>query len=227
MGTYGTDGYELVGGPSSLPSYATVSAAGNSTYTWSSDTSDVRALENPKASRPNSNRIAAAWYAANRFTVTVGLSASAHTLALYAVAWAGHSRRETIQISDASSGKVLDTETLSSFHGGVYEEWNVSGHIKITITKRSGTNTILNGLFFSTPTPTPTPTETATFVKADTTTRANRMGTLRVRRLRASGRPLEPPALRHGLRRRQLDLRLELRHDRRPRPGEPQRLAAQ
>jgi hypothetical protein len=148
MGTYGTDGYELVGGPSSLPSYATVSAAGNSTYTWSSDTTDVRGLENPKASPPASNRIAACWYASGSFTVTVHLTGGSHTLALYAADWDTTGRGETIQLSDASSGTVLSTEALSSFHGGIYEVWTVSGDIKITITRTSGLNGLLNGLFF-------------------------------------------------------------------------------
>jgi hypothetical protein len=39
-----------------------------------------------------------------------------------------------VQISDAYSGTVLDTETISSFNSGVYLNWAVSGNIVIKIT---------------------------------------------------------------------------------------------
>jgi hypothetical protein len=42
----------------------------------------------------------------------------------------------------------LDTEKVSSFHSGVYLDWSVSGNILITITKLSGLNAVLSGLFF-------------------------------------------------------------------------------
>ena len=148
MGTYGADGYDLVDGPSSLPSYATVSVAGNSTYVWSADTTNIRGLENPSSSSPSTNRIAAAWYGTS-FTLDVNLTdGQAHDIALYAVNWDDHERSEQIQITDAYTGAVLDTETLSSFTGGAYEVWSISGHVKITISVLGGGNAVLNGLFF-------------------------------------------------------------------------------
>ena len=52
-----------------------------------------------------------------------------------------------MQISDAVSGTVLDTETVSSFTNGVYLDWKVSGNLLITITRQAGTNGVLNGVF--------------------------------------------------------------------------------
>ena len=43
-----------------------------------------------------------------------------------------------MQISNASTGAVLDTETVSSFNSGVYLDWAVSGNIVITITSKPG-----------------------------------------------------------------------------------------
>ena len=43
-----------------------------------------------------------------------------------------------MQISDAATGVVLDTETVSSFSSGVYLKWTVSGNIVITITRLAG-----------------------------------------------------------------------------------------
>ena len=147
MGTYGANGYNVVGATinnPSYPAYASVTASGYNTYTWAANTTDVRGLQNPSGS----GRIAAAWYGSS-FTVTVNLTdGQAHTLALYAVDWDNHGRSEQIQITNAATGAVLDTETLSSFVNGAYEVWTISGHVTITISVLKGGNALLNGLFF-------------------------------------------------------------------------------
>ena len=119
IGTYGADGYNVIGTTSSNPSYpayATVNASGYSTYTWSPNpTTDTRGLQIPPTG--SAGRIASVWDGSS-FTVDVNITdGNAHTLALYAVDWDNKGRSEKIQITDASSGTVLDTETLSSFSG--------------------------------------------------------------------------------------------------------------
>jgi len=42
---------------------------------------------------------------------------------------------------------VLDTETVSSFSGGDYLQWAVSGNVVIKVTPLSG-NAVISGLFF-------------------------------------------------------------------------------
>ena len=65
---------------------------------------------------------------------------------------------------------MLNTQTLtSSFNGGVYLVWNVSGHVQFRITWNAGANAVVSGLFFDVP---PNPAS-ATFVKMDTTTQGN------------------------------------------------------
>ena len=71
-----------------------------------------------------------------------------HDLELYFLDWDGTNRGEQVKISNAATGAVLDTETVSSFHSGVYLEWAVTGNVLITITKLSGANAVLSGLFF-------------------------------------------------------------------------------
>ena len=44
----------------------------------------------------------------------------AHDIELYMLDWEPAGRGEQIQISDATTGTVLDTETVSSFQRGVY-----------------------------------------------------------------------------------------------------------
>ena len=66
---------------------------------------------------------------------------------LYFVDWDSTSRSETVTISNASTGAVLDTETVSAFHSGVYLDYAVSGNINITLTHVAGANAVLSGLF--------------------------------------------------------------------------------
>ena len=100
----------------------------------------------------------------------------AHDLELYFLDWDNKGRSEQVQISDAGTGTVLDTETISSFTSGVYLDWKVSGNLVITITRQAGRNAVLNGVFLDS-TPTPTPTATARFLKQDTTTQGSWIGT--------------------------------------------------
>ena len=151
IGTYGSQGYDIVSGPSSLPANDTVTPSGQSTYTWTTTSSDPRALQVPGSS----NRVAAVWYSATSFTVDVNLAdGQTHDLELYFVDWDNKGRSEQVQISNAGTGTVLDTETISSFTNGVYLDWKVSGNLVITITRQAGANAVLNGLFLDSATTT-------------------------------------------------------------------------
>ena len=84
IGKYGSDGYNIIGDATSYPSYATVTATGESTTIWSSSTTDPRALENPGGA----GRIAATWYSSTSFSINVDLTdGQAHDVALYALDW--------------------------------------------------------------------------------------------------------------------------------------------
>ena len=74
-------------------------------------------------------------------------TARPHDLELYFLDWDNKGRGEQVQISDAGTGTVLDTETISSFTSGVYLDWEVSGNLVITITRQAGANAVLNGVF--------------------------------------------------------------------------------
>ena len=96
----------------------------------------------------STNRVAAVWYSSTKFAVDVNLAdGQAHNLELYFLDWINNGRSEQVQLSDAGTGTVLDTETISSFASGVYLDWKVSGNLVITITRKAGTNAVLNGLF--------------------------------------------------------------------------------
>jgi hypothetical protein len=147
VGAYGADGYSLFGdGVNANPSYAQVSAANQISSAWSFNTTDPRAL---LASKTSTNRVASCYYSPTSFTLDVNLTDGAmHRLSLYMVDYDNMGRSETVQITDAATGAVLDTRSVTNFTGGQYLSWNVSGHVKITISLAGGNNALANGLFF-------------------------------------------------------------------------------
>ncbi len=173
IGTYGTQGYDVIGDTPSLSPYATVTPSGELTHVWSASSTAPQALQNPGGS----GRIEECWYSATSFTVNLNLiDGQAHDIELYFLdLQSSPSRVEQIQISDAKTGTVLDTETVSSFTGGAYLDWKVQGDVVITITHEAGANAVLSGLFVD-PAAT-TSSSSATFLKKDTTTQGNWIGT--------------------------------------------------
>jgi len=145
-GVYGADGYWDFNGTSALPSYAQVSTAGASNWTWASPTTDPRALQTSPGS---STRLAACDFSGTSFTLDVNLTdGKAHQVALYMLDWDTTGRAQTVQITDASTGAVLDTRSVSNFNGGQWLVWNITGHVKITITCTAGMNAVVSGLMF-------------------------------------------------------------------------------
>ncbi len=165
---YGTQGYDIVSGAVSLPSYVTVTPAGAATYTWTTTSSDPRALQTPGSN----NRVASVWYNSGSFTIDVNLTdGQAHDIALSADDYDNKGRSEQIQISSAATGAILDTETISNFSNGIYLQWNVTGNVIITVTRLTGVNAIIDGVFVDPPSPV-TPA-TAAFIDQDTATQGN------------------------------------------------------
>ena len=52
---------------------------------------------------------------------------------------------------------MLDTETISSFSGGVYLQWEVSGNVVVKVTNLGGLNALINGIFLDAPSVPSTP----------------------------------------------------------------------
>jgi hypothetical protein len=44
---------------------------------------------------------------------------------------------------------VLDTRSISQFNTGVYLVWNISGHVKINVTRTGGANAVISGVFLN------------------------------------------------------------------------------
>jgi subtilisin family serine protease len=145
-GVYGTSGYSIAGDVTNLPSYATVTPSGHSTYVWSSLTNEVRALMRANGS----GRLAATWYSATQFDINVGLNDGlTHQVAIYCLDWDYAPRSQRIDVLDAVSGTVLDSRTISSFGTGQYVVWSVRGNVKIRLTRLGGFNAVVSGVFIN------------------------------------------------------------------------------
>lgn len=150
-GTYGSDGYSVFAAASKLPSYAQVTPLNNLSWTWETNSADPRALQTTPGS---STGIGACYFSLTSFTLDVNLTdGKAHQLAMYLVDYDRLGRSETVQVTDAASGSVLDTRNVANFQGGQYLVWNVSGHVRITITCTAGVDGVASGLFFDPSTP--------------------------------------------------------------------------
>jgi hypothetical protein len=145
-GGYGSDGSSVFNSTTNLPSYAQVTPLGQQAYTWQPNTTDPRAAQTGPGSTA---QIGACYYSPTSFSLDLNLTdGKQHQVALYLVDYDRQGRSETVQVTDAASGAVLDTQSLSSFQGGEYLVWNVSGHMRITITCTAGANAVASGLFF-------------------------------------------------------------------------------
>jgi hypothetical protein len=143
---YGSDGYNVINDAVSYPAYAQVTASNQTGYTWLASTSDVRALHKALGG----DRIAATWYAPTSFDIDVNISdGQTHQVALYCLDWDTNARVQTIGVLDAATNGLLDSRSVSSFNGGQYVVWNISGHVKFRITRTSGFNAVVSGLFFN------------------------------------------------------------------------------
>ena len=145
QGVYGADGFSLANGPASLPAYAGVTLSGQAPFTWVAATADVRALQRPGLT----DRFAATWFSVTTFNIDVNLTDGlAHQVEVYGVDWDGFARSERIDVLDATSGAVLDSRTLTGFHGGQYAVWTLRGHVTLRVTRTGGNNAVISGVLF-------------------------------------------------------------------------------
>lgn len=174
-GAYGSDGYSVIGGDTSLPSYATMSVAGASYYEWEAPgTSDSRALQ---VSSGSSSHVAACDYSnSGSFAINLDLTdGNTHQIALYLLDEDNQGRSETVQVVDASTEAVLSSTDVASCSGGDYAVFDISGNVAINVINDSGSlNCVFSGIFFDAG---PDTTAAATLSAADTTTQGTWTGT--------------------------------------------------
>jgi uncharacterized repeat protein (TIGR01451 family) len=154
IGTYGTLGYDLANSSESLPASVAVNTQNQAAWIWAPSSTDPRALQIPNGG----GSVAATWYSAPTLTFDVNLTDGLqHQVTLYLMDWDNKGRAETIQIVDATSGTILDAESIpgsgtsttsTNLVNGTYLKWTISGHVKINFLVNGGPNAVASGIFF-------------------------------------------------------------------------------
>jgi hypothetical protein len=143
-GKYGKDGEVIASDANNLPSYATISMMGNAVSTLQSTPDDPRALQ---SAGNGSTRIGSAF--ANNFTIDLNMTdGNPHKISFYLADFDNAGRAETFTIIDATTKATLSTQTFAAFSTGVYESWNIKGHVQIQVTSTGTGSAIVNGIFF-------------------------------------------------------------------------------
>jgi subtilisin family serine protease len=163
QGVFGSAGAFVVGDSTAFPSFVNASITGASLVTLHTSPRNQIA---PQTTTDPAARVAAYEQADDTETVdltfTDGLP---HRVSLY-LANLDHKRRsEQVQLIDATSGMVLDTQTVSPLKKGEYLTWDVQDPVQIKLTNLGGPNVAFSGIFFDTP-----PTDANAAQGVDTTT---------------------------------------------------------
>jgi hypothetical protein len=146
---YGAGGYAINSHVTSVPAYAELAFTGGLTDLYDSivaySTTDPRGLVKPGAS----DRIISSWTGDHGFTLHLNLTdGQTHRVALY-MDEGINNRHQKLEVLDAKTGAVLDTQTLDDFAGGVYLVWNLRGDVIIRFSNlANGLNAVLSGVFF-------------------------------------------------------------------------------
>jgi hypothetical protein len=164
LGSYGVDGYALLGWNGgdliSIPSGALVVDQAQR-FIWANPSSDIRALQSPDAS----SREATTAYDANQARLHVtfanGYSGTIH---VYAVDFDSLGRRESVTINDGSGPQTATINADFSQGAWVNATINVAAGASVTVTatRTAGMNAVLSGVFLGgAPAPPAPPTNLA------------------------------------------------------------------
>jgi hypothetical protein len=144
LGRFGQQGYLVAGDSTNLPSFLSLNPSWQ-TVLWIGDTSDERA---PQKSSGTSH-IAAAWFSTTNLALEMRFTDQGfHRVTLYFVDWLNLSGTEQVDVLDFDSGALLDRQMVPGAFNGVYEMWNVKGHVLFRIARDWGPPTTLSGIFF-------------------------------------------------------------------------------
>lgn len=181
-GKYGPDGYYIANGISQAPTYGSASVTGASTFTWAYNIPDTRALQNFDPILGNVHT--ASTYYANSFNTNVSITdGNSHQVSLYVLDWDQTNLSETINVYDAATGALLDSQVLSGAANGKYFSWTIKGNVRFNVSSTGYNSALVSGVFFgtggtvSTGPANPATDATATFVGLDTTTQGTWTGT--------------------------------------------------
>ena len=151
IGHYGSEGYIIPNSSTNLPNYVQLRVTAD---VADDACTDSRCLE-------TSDRLSRTWnsWQASTFTIDVDISdGRTHNISLYSYDFFHTGDIQNFTIKAANSSAILSSQDLSSFVNGVYQIWEISGHVTILVRgTTSPIPAIINGLFFDSPPPVTAP----------------------------------------------------------------------
>ena len=150
VGSFGANGYALLGWANKsdvivLPG-ASLSLDQGGRHRWSTNTGNIRALEDAS----QSTRRATQWYHATSLRLHLTFTnAYSGTLHLYALDWDSSTRRQVVYLDDGSGERSVNLN--ASFNAGAWLHFPINvgagGTVTIRVDRTAGTNATLSGLF--------------------------------------------------------------------------------
>ena len=139
---YGKDGAVIFAENAKLPNYAQVNSNGQD-YTYESPAS----REPAPYAVGGDDRFAGCKYG-DSMVIELRLTEGAHRVAFFFMDWNTKERAQKIEAIDMDNNKVLDTRDLKDFSDGRYFVYEMSGNVKLQLTKTAGRNACASGVFF-------------------------------------------------------------------------------
>ena len=149
-GVYGTEGalVERDAG-STPPKWAEIAPKNQEECTWAETTQESRA---PLKSGDAKDRIAACWFSDSAFDLDIGISdGKEHQIAVYLLDWDAVGRAAKVEVRDAATDTVLDSQTVANFKNGKYLVWNIKGHASLHFISTGNVNATVSAVFIDPP----------------------------------------------------------------------------
>jgi hypothetical protein len=144
-GVYGADGFSIAGASTSLPAYGSFATAAPQ-WIWATQTTAASALALPGNT---TQRIAACWYSSAQATLNLSLNdGQFHRISLYFLDASASGRQQRVDVVNRETGEILDSRSLTSFSGGIYLTWEITGNVSIRLTPIR-VNAVASGIFFN------------------------------------------------------------------------------
>lgn len=146
-----TYGYDFITpNEDNLPPSVQFATENASTYDWAQvgpGTYDPRALQTDYPMSSNPFRDAPCYYSPTQFSLDLNLTDGlTHQVALYLLDYDNLGRSESVQVSDAITGQILSTQSVSNFQNGKWLVYNLTGDVKITVINQGPMNAVVSAL---------------------------------------------------------------------------------
>jgi len=130
-GIYGREGFMIVGDATRLPQNVEVGLINGADKIWSVRTQDMEALDRAT----EQGKVAATRSHSLHESIDLDIyNGKEQAVALYLLDWERQGRWTLVDVIDPSSGKIMDSRSVTRFGSGIYLKYKVKGKVQIRLT---------------------------------------------------------------------------------------------